>query len=105
MNNTCILIFCMSLTTILVRFIPFLLFHDENSTPPFIRYLGRVLPAAVIGMLVVYCLRDTVILSSPWGIPELAASLVVVILQAKTHKSLISILSGTLTYMLLIHIF
>lgn len=104
MNNAYVLVLCMALATMLVRFLPFLLFHDEKSTPAYIMYLGKVLPGAVIGMLVVYCLRDTVITAFPWGIPEIAASAAVIILQAKTHRSLLSILSGTLTYMLLIHL-
>ncbi len=97
-----ILIAVMSLVTILLRFLPFLVFHGQ--TPPYIAYVGRVLPPAIIGMLVVYCLRDTAIAAAPHGIPELLAALCVVVLQARTRSSLVSILSGTAVYMLLVQL-
>ena len=67
-------------------------------------YLGRVLPPAIIGMLVIYCLKDTVITSAPFGLPELIAGVMVVLLQAWKRNALLSILCGTVVYMLLIQL-
>jgi len=98
--NAVILIAVMSLVTILLRFLPFLVF--KKNTPPYIAYLGRVLPGAMVGMLVVYCLKDVSIASAPHGLPELIAGSSVAALQAWKHNSLVSILAGTIVYMLLI---
>jgi branched-subunit amino acid transport protein AzlD len=92
----------MSLVTILLRFLPFLVFRKK--VPPCITYLGRVLPPAIIGMLVIYCLKDTVITSAPFGLPELIAGMMVVLLQAWKRNALLSILCGTVIYMLLIQL-
>ena len=73
-----------------------------KRTPPFVVYLGKVLPAALIGMLVVYCLKDVQIASAPHGLPELIAGAAVVLLQAWKRNSLLSILAGTLLYMVLV---
>ncbi len=94
------LVAAMSAVTILLRFLPFLVFRKR--TPPYIAYLGRVLPAAIIGMLVVYCLKDVSIAAAPHGIPELAAAACVVLLQVWKRNSLVSILCGTALYMVLI---
>ena len=67
-----ILIAAMSIGTILLRFLPFLIIRKE--TPPYIAYLGRVLPPAIIGMLVIYCLKDVNCTAAPFGLPELIAS-------------------------------
>ena len=100
--NAAILIAAMSLTTILLRFLPFLVFRNE--TPPYITYLGKVLPPAIIGMLVIYCLKDVTPSESPFGIPELIAAACVVALQVWRRNSLISILAGTTVYMILIQL-
>ena len=97
-----ILIAVMALVTMLLRFLPFLIFRDE--TPAYITYLGKVIPPAIIGMLVIYCLKDTSFLAYPHGLPEIIASVFVVILQIWKRNSLISILSGTVVYMLLIQL-
>ena len=94
-----ILILVMSLGTILLRALPFLVFREK--TPAYIVYLGKVLPAAIIGMLVIYCLKDVTILTAPFGLPELAAAACVVGLQVWKRNSLISILGGTAVYMIL----
>lgn len=94
----------MAATTFFLRSLPFLIFRNADETPPVMRYLGYVLPSAIIGMLVVYCLKDVSLTTSPFGIPEILAGLTVVLLQVWKRNSLISILSGTLLYMLLIHI-
>ena len=98
--NAAVLVSVMSLVTILLRFLPFLIFRKQ--TPAYITYLGRVLPPAIIGMLVVYCLKDITLTVRPHGLPELIAAACVVGLQVWRRNALISILSGTIVYMLLI---
>ena len=95
-----LLIAVMAGVTTLLRFLPFLLFRKK--TPAYIVYLGKVLPPAIIGMLVVYCLKDVSIFAAPHGLPEAIAAISVVALQALTRKSLISILGGTAIYMFLV---
>ena len=97
-----VLIAIMAAVTIALRFLPFLVFHEK--TPSYISYLGKVLPPAIIGMLVVYCLKDVSLASSPFGIPELAASVSVAGMQALKRNAVISILTGTAIYMLLIQL-
>jgi branched-subunit amino acid transport protein AzlD len=94
-----LLVAIMSVVTILLRAAPFLVF--KNRTPAYVRYLGQVLPAAIIGMLVVYCLKDTQLMSAPFGAPELIAGLLVVGLHAWKRNILLSILAGTIAYMFL----
>ena len=89
----------MSIVTILLRAAPFLVF--KKKIPVYVMYLGQVLPAAIIGMLVIYCLKDIKPLSAPFGAPELIAGLLVVGLHAWKRKILLSILAGTAAYMLL----
>ena len=98
--NAAVLTAVMSLVTILLRFLPFLIFRKQ--TPAYITYLGSVLPPAIIGMLVVYCLKDITLTVRPHGLPELIAAACVVGLQVWRRNALISILSGTIVYMLLI---
>ena len=100
MGHSALLVAVMSAFTILLRFLPFLVFRKR--VPPFVAYLGKVLPPAIIGMLVVYCLRSTEVLAFPFGLPELIAVLAVVLLQIWKHRSLLSILAGTAVYMLLV---
>ena len=97
-----ILVATMAIVTILLRFLPFWVF--KGKTPRYISYLGEVLPSAIIGMLVVYCLKDVNIMSAPYGIPEAFAALIVVGLQLWKRNSLLSILSGTVIYMIMMHI-
>ena len=101
-SHSAILVAVMSLVTILLRSLPFLVFRKK--VPAFITYLGRVLPPAIIGMLVIYCLKDTVITSAPFGLPELIAGVMVVLLQAWKRNALLSILCGTVIYMLLVQL-
>ena len=90
------------LGTQLTRFLPFLVFPAGKPTPRFIQYLGHALPAAVFGMLLVYCLRNTSILSGSHGLPELIAILVVAGLHLWKRQMLLSIGVGTVCYMLLV---
>lgn len=99
-NDISVLVFIMSAVTIALRFLPFIIFR--RSAPEYIVYLGKVLPAAIIGMLVVYCLKDISFAVAPHGLPELIASLSVVLLQWWKRNSLMSILGGTVIYMVLV---
>lgn len=90
------------LGTMLTRFLPFLLFPAGKPTPKYLQYLGKVLPAAVFGLLVVYCLRNVSIVSGSHGIPELIAIIVVVLLHLWKKQMLLSIAGGTVCYMLLV---
>ena len=99
--HAALLIAVMSGVTILIRFLPFLVFR-KGETPAYILYLGKVLPFAIIGMLVVYCLRETTITAWPFGLPELAAGAATVALHAWKRSTLLSILGGTILYMILI---
>ena len=97
--KTAILILTMSAGTILTRFLPFLAFRKH--TPQYVSYLGRVLPPAIIGMLVIYCLKDITPAVHPFGISELIAAACTAGLQAWRRNSLVSILAGTVIYMVL----
>jgi branched-subunit amino acid transport protein AzlD len=97
-----LIIVVVGITTFATRVIPFLVFPKGKEIPKTIQYLGKVLTPAVIGMLVVYCLKDTSILAAPYGIPELIAVLTVVILHIWKRNNLISIGVGTVLYMVLI---
>ena len=88
--------------TIALRFLPFLIFGENRRTPPIITYLGQVLPFAIMGMLVVYCLKDVNLLASPFGIPELIGCAAVAGLHVWKRNTLLSIGLGTLCYMLLV---
>ena len=97
-----LIILVVAVTTFATRVIPFLDFPKGKELPKTIQYIGKVLTPAVIGMLVVYCLKDTSILAAPYGIPELIAVLTVVILHIWKRNNLISIGVGTVLYMVLI---
>lgn len=87
--------------TMLTRFLPFILFPANKTPPPFIRYLGKVLPNATIGLLVIYSLKDS-LNQSFYCIPEFMAILCVFILHKWKKSMLLSIAGGTIVYMLLV---
>lgn len=91
-----------ALVTIGLRFLPFLIFRENRKTPPMIQHLGQVLPCSIMGMLVVYCLKDITFLHSPHGIPELLSCAVVAGLHIWKRSTLLSIGAGTLCYMILV---
>ncbi len=93
-----------ALVTAALRFLPFFIFGGGKSTPEFIAYLGQILPYAIMGMLVVYCLKGITFLAAPFGVPELAAVLAVVLLHLWKRNTLISIVGGTACYMLLVQV-
>ncbi|MFC2638899.1 MAG: branched-chain amino acid transporter permease [Mitsuokella sp.] len=88
--------------TMLTRFLPFLFFPRDRKTPPYIRYLGRMLPASVFSLLVVYCLRHVDIASGSHGLPEWIAVAATILLHRVRRQMLLSIGGGTLLYMLLV---
>ena len=92
------------LVTMATRFLPFLLFGGKRQTPKIITYLGKVLPCAIMGMLVVYCLKDVRPLAYPYGIPELLGIALVAVLHIWKRNSLLSIGAGTVFYMLLVQL-
>ncbi len=92
------------LGTMLTRFLPFMLFPAGKPTPRPIQYLGKVLPAAVFGMLVVYCLKNVNVLTGSHGLPEAIAIAVVVLLHLWKRQMLLSIAGGTVCYMLLVQL-
>ena len=91
-----------ALVTIGLRFLPFVIFGENRKTPPLIAYLGRVLPYAIMGLLVVYCLKDMNLTAAPFGIPEIISCAVVALLHIWKRSTLLSIGAGTLCYMLLV---
>ena len=88
--------------TMLTRFLPFLIFRDGRKTPAIVTYLGKVLPFAIMGMLVVYCLKDVSWLAYPYGIPEILGCAAVAALHIWKRNSLLSIGVGTALYMVLV---
>lgn len=104
-QTSLLIILVVAITIFLTRLIPFLFFPPGKELPQVIKYLGRVLPPAVIGMLVVYCLRDVQLTINPYGIPEFIAIGMVVILHVWKRNNLLSIGTGTVLYMILIRFF
>lgn len=110
----------MAIVTFMTRFLPFLLFDRGESPPKIVLYLGRVLPPAVIAMLIIYCLRTPAVSVAPelvqnmsalwasvvsffvgWA-PQLICGAVVVVLHVWKRNNLLSIFSGTILYMILV---
>ena len=100
--ETLITILAVTLGTQLTRWLPFLLFPEKREPPRVVLYLGRVLPPAMMGLLVVYCFRNVTWLSSSHGLPELLAAAVVAALHLWKRSVLLSIAGGTVVYMLLV---
>lgn len=89
-------------TTFATRVVPFLIFPKGKEIPKVVQYLGKVLTPAVIGMLVVYCLRATPVVETPHGVPEALAVIVTAGLHVWKRNNLLSIGVGTILYMFLI---
>lgn len=97
-----LLIVVVSLVTMGIRFLPFVVFRKK--TPKWILYMGKVLPFAIMGMLVVYTLKNVTPLEGNHGIPELIGVFLVVFLHKWKHNTLLSIVGGTIIYMVLVQI-
>lgn len=100
-----ITIFIGTLASVITRFLPFVLFGGSGRQPPeFVRYLGRVLPAATFAMLIVYCLKNVTPFAGSHGLPELIAVLATAALHKWKHQTLLSVAGGTLCYVLLVQL-
>ena len=88
--------------TMLTRFLPFLMFSPRRETPRYIQYLGKALPCAIFGMLVIYCLKNVSLFSGSHGLPEFIAIAVTIALHLWRKQMLLSIAGGTACYMILV---
>jgi branched-subunit amino acid transport protein AzlD len=104
MLHSAALVAAMAIVTILLRFLPFWVFGGKKQTPPVIAYLGKVLPFAIMGMLVVYCLKSVDFTQSPYALPEMISCAVVVVLHLWKRNTILSIAGGTACYMLLVQV-
>lgn len=102
-GQTLLMIGMVALGAMFTRFLPFLIFQGKK-TPKILDYLGRTLPYATIGMLVVYCLKGVSITSKPYGIPEGIAVLAIILIHNWKRNTLLSIGLGTIIYMILIRV-
>ena len=102
--HSALLVAVVTLVTVALRFLPFWIFGENRKTPPIIAYLGRVLPFSVMGMLVVYCLKDVSLTAAPFGVPELLGCAAVAGLHIWKRNTLLSIGGGTALYMLLVQL-
>lgn len=97
-----IMILIIALVTAALRFIPFLIFNGNKPIPKFVEYLGRVLPYSIMAMLVVYCLKGISFRKAPFGLPEIISVVIVAVLHIWKRNTLLSIIGGTVCYMVLI---
>lgn len=102
MTQQVITIAMVVLGTMITRFLPFVIFPAGKDTPAYVRYLGRVIPAAALGLLVIYCLKDVDFLGGSHGLPELISMAAVTALHFWKRQMLLSIAGGTVVYMLLV---
>ena len=91
-----------ALVTMGLRFLPFMIFRGDRPTPAYIVYLGKVLPYAIMGMLVVFCLKGVSLTAAPHGLPEFIACALTAVLHVWKRSTLISIIGGTACYMILV---
>ena len=98
------LVAVISVVTLLLRLLPLWVFGNGQQTPTIIQYLGKVLPYAIMGMLVVFCLKGVSLVSAPHGIPELIACGTVIGLHVWKRNTALSIVGGTVVYMLLVQL-
>ena len=99
-----IIVAILALGTAVTRFLPFVFFRNADAVPPYVQYLGKLLPSAAISLLVVYALRYVSLTAAPHGIPEAIGILVVVVLHIWKKNTLLSIAVGTVSYMLLVQL-
>ncbi len=101
-TETVLMILAIAAGTIITRFLPFVMFPDSKRPPLVVEYLGRVLPPAMMGLLVVYCLRNVKVEVPSHGIPELVSIVFIVLIHRWKSNVLLSIGGGTLLYMFLL---
>lgn len=92
----------MALGTAVTRFLPFLCFPANKETPKFVRYLGKVLPYSVMGLLLIYCLKDVSVIAAPFALPEAVSIAAITALHLWKRNTLLSIGFGTAIYMILV---
>ena len=91
-----------ALVTLILRFLPFWIFHEDRTIPPVVQQLSHALPHAVMGMLVVYCLKGVSFSVAPFGIPEILGCILVALLHIWKRNTLLSIGVGTVFYMAMV---
>lgn len=101
-SQTILMILAIAAGTFVTRSLPFILFPEGKTIPKYVSYLGDVLPYAMIGLLVVYCLKNVSFTVMPFGLPEIIAIGSIIILHTWKHNTLISIAGGTIIYMILV---
>ena len=99
-----LIILALSVGTQITRWLPFWLFPESKEPPKLVEYLGHVLPAAMMGLLVVYCLKGVQWTAAPHGAPELIAIAAVAVLHRWKNNVLLSIAGGTVLYMVLVQV-
>lgn len=104
MKHDILIIVVIAVVSLLIKVLPFILLNRKKETPKVITYLGKVLPFAIAGMLVVYCFKDSKVIEYPYFLPEIIAVIVVVLLHLWQKKTLLSITIGTIVYMLLVQL-
>ncbi len=102
-THSLLIVAVMAGVTAIIRFLPFFIFRGKN-TPSFLLYLGQVLPQATIGMLIIFCLKNVSFLGWSFGLPELICIALTAILHFWKRNTLLSILAGTISYMLLVQL-
>lgn len=100
--QTIVMIVAIAFGTMITRFTPFLLFPETRKPPKLIKYLSRFLPPAMMGLLVIYCFKNVSIFDKPHGLPELISIAVIVVLHKLKNNVFLSIIGGTVVYMVLI---
>lgn len=103
-NQRIITILIVVFGTMLTRFLPFIIFPADKSTPKYIQYLGKVLPGAVFGMLVIYCFKNVSVFSGTHAVPELISVAVAAALHLWRRNMLLSIAASAVCYMLLVQL-
>lgn len=102
LQDTLLVIVIIAAVTFLIRGIPFILFPSTKKTPKYILYLGSVLPSAIIGMLIIYCLKSITIFKFPFGLPEAISIIFIIAIHTWKRNTLLSIGGGTILYMFLV---
>lgn len=90
--------------TMLTRFLPFLVFNENRKTPDFVQYIGKFLPSAVFGLLIIYCVRNVDFVHGNHGLPELLSILTTAGIHLWKRQMLLSIAGGTICYMVLLRL-
>lgn len=104
MGNAIAIILVVAICTLLTRALPFWILGGKKEVPPVVKYLGKVLPQAIMAILVVYCIRDVNVFEGSRGLPELISIFLVVLLHLWKRNTLFSIGAGTICYMLLVQL-